>query len=839
MEQKANLDVHYNELLNNLSSTCNIQEEIQKLTEKNDYRDRDAWLKGLALCDLALKNNSLTKEVEKLYLQLYRKNWNLYYSSPLNETEYNYWFQLCEEINDRFIQAGFYRAYVERDYMLETARRPHRNREKEKECLQKGMEHGDSACMAVHGYNLFFGMRGEQENKEEGMKLMQKAKELGYDQAGSYLLSATYYTETDNAKVLSAIETYMQSKESESEKSYHLLAEYYLYKEENTEKALDALNKGIAGNNPYCKYVLGINILNGKFEDQGKTKGIELLEEAYEYGVIYAANWLGRYYYYTQDEFKSLEKSIEWHEKAKLYYFEDSLVELALTYLYEEQVKDQEKGMIYLDWAIQEGSARAMSEKAHFLLNQKNPNLEEAAELLNKATELGDSYAPYRLGLMYERGNIGEPDYYKAFELYQLSAERGHIYGVELTGHYYRVGVTKNEEADPEKAVEFLNRAIERGSDYAKVELALCYETGFGVEKDFQKSYDLYKSAADNNYAYAYNKVGYYEEDGLVGEKNYDKAFEYFQKSAGAGYAEGIYNVGRAYRYALGVPENPELALENYQKAAEYEYGDAYIELALAYENEYGGLEFDAEKAMDYMTKAAEQGYSYAQYKVGYYYYYGLVEKNFEKALEWLHKSYERGYPYAAILLGDYYLYNDEGLQEPEYDKSFEYYKMAEEKGVVSEGLGVCYEYGIGTEENTFEAFKYYTAGAEAGYTAAKYRLGTAYKYGIGTDENQGEAYCWLSEAAHDGNFQAKYLTARMLLEGEGTTQDIEQGVAKLKEIAEENHADAQFELGNCYLTGKGVPEDEVQAMVWYQKAAENGHEQALKITGKRERRRR
>lgn len=833
------LEVRYQELFSQLSNQS-IEEETQKLLEQKDFLNKDEWLKGLVLCDLALAEDKVTEEIKKLYIQLYKKNSNLYFSSGLDETDYKFWFKKNEEINDKFIENNFPRAYAERDYILETARRPYRNREKEREYLLTGIELEDPACMAIYGYNLYFAMRGEEENKIEGKKWIEKSKELGYHNADNYLLNVIYYTETDNNKILEAIEEYNKSRKEESEKSYHLLGEFYLYKEENIEKAKEALIEGIKYNNPFCCYILGINILNDRVSGYDKTEGIKLLEEAYEYGVIYAANWLGRYYYYTQDGNKSIEKSIEWHEKAKLYYFEDSLVELALIYLYEDSVKDLEKGQIYLDWAVKEESTRAMTEKSHLLLNQEVPDIEGTQKLLEKAIELGDSYAPYRLGLMYERGDIGKnPDYYKAFELYQLSAERGHIYGIELVGHYYRIGITKAEEANPEKAIEYFNHAIEKGSEYAKVELAFCYEDGFGVEKDYKKAYDLFKTAAENGYVYAYNKIGYYEEDGLVGEKNDAKAFQAYQKAAEGGNIEGIYNVGRSYKYAIGVPENPELAIENYKKAIEYNYGDAFIELALSYETEYGGLEFDAQKVMEYMMKAAEQGYSFAQYKVGYYYYYGLIERDFEKALDWLHRSFERGYPYAALLIGDYYLYNDGRQENPEYDKAFEYYLAAEQQGVISEGLGVCYEYGIGTEENSNEAFKYYTLGAEEGYTAAKYRLGTAYKYGIGTEQNQVEAYRWLSKAAEEGNTQAEYYTALMLLEGEGTNQDLEKGIVQLTKVAETEHADAQFELGNCYLMGKGVAEDEIKAMMWYQKASDNGHEQARKITGKRERRRR
>lgn len=341
------------------------------------------------------------EDIKQLYLKLYDKNSNLYFSSRLNQVDYDFWFKKSEEINDHFIKRNFSRAYAERDYMLETARRPYRNREKERECLLKGIEMGDAACMAIQGYNLYFAMRREKEDKEQGLKLILKSKELGYERADNFLVNITYYTEKNNTKILSAIEKFNNTRKEEAEKAHHLLGEFYLYKEENLQKAKEILEEGIKNNCPYSKYLMGITILNDRISDYNKSKGIELLEDAYNYGFIYAANELGRYYSYTQDENKSIEKSIFWHEKTHLYYFEDSIIELARIYLYDETVKDEEKGTIYLNWAEKEGNARAMSEKAYIILSEEQPNVEKAKELLEKASELGDSYASYRLGLLY------------------------------------------------------------------------------------------------------------------------------------------------------------------------------------------------------------------------------------------------------------------------------------------------------------------------------------------------------------------------------------------------------------------------------------------------------
>lgn len=841
---QGSIETIYKSLLKtHLGNIGELSVVAQKYIDKDDYTDKNEWLNALAICDIALKENKVDNIIKELYRQIYTRNWNKYVSMKYNDTDYKFWFYLNEDINNRFIKIGHTRGYCEQADLYGSARRGYRNLAKKIDYLKEGVKVEDPASLGDYGYGLYLGLpEYGKENKEEGRKLVERSIELGYESAKILLLYIDFYDkDMDDSILLQRINDYIEKAEPIHRKPYHLLADFYLRKENNLDKAIEAMKKGIAIGGHYCEYLLGMNYLNGRLENVDKNEGIKLLESAYNYHTVYAANFLGQYYNFGNDENTSIEKSIQWHEKAALYCYAESSFELACIYLYNEKLKDVQKGLAYLDQAIEDGSARALSEKAYLILETEilHTNTDEAKLLLEKAMEMGNEYAPYRLGLGYQNAEFAaEPDYKKALELFELGAERGHLYSIELSGNYYRVGVGGEDEVAAEKAVKYLTQAIEMGSSYARVELAFCYEGGFGVEQDYQKAFDLYQQAAENNYPYANTKMAVYYEDGILGEENTAEAFKNYQIAAEAGLPDAMYHLGRYYKYAVGIPENPEEALKLFNKAAEAESAPGLTELAISYEQEYGGLAFDTVKIIEYMSKAAEMGYTYAQYKLGTYYYYGLVETDLNKAIEWFTKAYEQGYPYAALMLGEYYIYNMGG-GEAEYEKAFAYFKFAEEQGVISEGLGLCYEYGLGVEENETEAFKYYTLAANDNYTAAKYRLGLCYRYGRGTTENLTDAYRWLSDAGQNGNFNAQYETAMMLLNGEGVSMDQQQAIQMLTKIAEEDHDTAQFELGNCYLTGKGVTEDEVQAMYWYQKAADNGNEQAQKLTGKRERRKR
>ena len=827
-----NFTNNYRQLLSETLKRTDSEEKINEMLDKEP--DLNKWLEALALCEASVDMGLNIEKTGELYKNLFRHKTYAKFGAALADDDYKEWFDLCNGLHKKMIDAGITRVWSDLSGMYADARFPYRDLAKATEYLEKGIAAGDPECLAMYGSLQFHGSnKFIDRNEEKGLEALNQALSKGYRRAELLIMYAKLEeTDKDEADALPArVEQY--GLETGDNKNTDFIADIYAYKKDDFVTAGKILEEGVRNNDQYAKHRLGLFILRDQVEGS-KEKALKLLEEAGDEGVGYSYFYSGQYYNFD-NEAKDVEKCIEYYKKAIKYYDSSSMYNLALVYAYE--YKDVEKCFEYLDMAIAEGMIAAKSEKAYFLLDSDlvERDAVQAKRLLEEATDEGNVYAPYRLARGYQNAEFGEEqNYQKAFELYNLASDRGYLYATEMVGRYYRAGAVG--EPDPENAVKYYNMAIEKNSDYARVEMAICYEDGFGVEKDFGKAEELLQQAADNGYAFANVKLGYYYMNEVNGVTDLDKSFDYFSKAAESNNPDALYNLGRFYKYAIGRPENPEAAMQYFGRAAELGDFDAHVEMALAYENEYGGTEFDADKALEYMAKAAEKNIPYAQYKMGYYLYYGIKEKDKEKGLEWLKKAYENGSPSAALTIGDHYLYSrDDGV---DYNDAFQYYKFAEENGYVSEGIGLCYSFGIGVEKNHNEAFKFFGIAADRGYTTAKYRLGMCYKRGKGTAKNPTEAFNWLSQAAEDGNKNAAYEVGMMLLEGSGTAMNIEKGVEMLQQAAEKNQDDAQFELGNCYLTGKGVDEDEVRAMYWYQKAAENGNEQALKITGKRKKRR-
>jgi TPR repeat protein len=118
--------------------------------------------------------------------------------------------------------------------------------------------------------------------------------------------------------------------------------------------------------------------------------------------------------------------------------------------------------------------------------------------------------------------------------------------------------------------------------------------------------------------------------------------------AAEAGYVEAIYNIANHYRYGEGVEQNSSIAHEWMLKAANQGHPNAMLSVASYY---YFTL-FDKEKGVNWYIKAAEAGVAIAQFNVASFYSTGTVlEKDLNKAREWLTKAANQGYEEAIKML--------------------------------------------------------------------------------------------------------------------------------------------------------------------------------------------
>nr|WP_281496010.1 caspase family protein [Marivita sp. S6314] len=100
-----------------------------------------------------------------------------------------------------------------------------------------------------------------------------------------------------------------------------------------------------------------------------------------------------------------------------------------------------------------------------------------------------------------------------------------------------------DQRFDPAKAVEFLERAVAKGSPEAQMELAKLYEQGIGVQVDEARALELYQAAAAQDFADAINDLGFLHYQGGLGLRpNPTKALEFFERAAELRHPEAQFN---------------------------------------------------------------------------------------------------------------------------------------------------------------------------------------------------------------------------------------------------------------------------------------------------------
>lgn len=115
-------------------------------------------------------------------------------------------------------------------------------------------------------------------------------------------------------------------------------------------------------------------------------------------------------------------------------------------------------------------------------------------ELIKKSAAGGNLKAMTELGVIYFTSSYGsEPNYAKAFQLFNEAANKGHGRTFGELASLYCHGIYV--EKDRKKEVELLEKACIAGDTQSVILLARMYIRGVGVEIDRKKAIEIYERA--------------------------------------------------------------------------------------------------------------------------------------------------------------------------------------------------------------------------------------------------------------------------------------------------------------------------------------------------------
>ena len=426
----------------------------------------------------------------------------------------------------------------------------------------------------------------------------------------------------------------------------------------------------------------------------------------------------------------------------------------------------------------------------------ENTQSGQSKKEVDKTANQEDGKAEYKLGEQYFDGKDVPQDYTKAAEWYQKAAEIGNPNAQYKLGRMYQGYGDEGVPTDIKEAFKWYHIAAKQGLADAQDYLGLMYYNGIGVPQDYAEAAKWFRKAAEQGNVDSQFYLGAIYGYGQGVPQDYTEAAEWYRKAAEQGAAEAQCNLGFFYEEGKGVPQDDKEAIKWYRKAAERGHARAQLNIGSMY-HQGQGVPQDYTEAVKWYRKAAEQGNDIAQFDLGYMYYYGKgVPKDYTKAAEWYRKAAEQGDADAQLYLGQMY-YNGKGVPK-DYAKAAEWFRKAAEQGLVDAQsmLGLMYCYGIGIPQDYTEAAKWYRKAAEQGDPNAQSMLGLMYYYGHGVTQDYTEAVKLNRKAAEQGLVDAQSRLGLMYYIGIGIPQDYTEAAKWCRKAAEQGDASARFLLG-------------------------------------------
>jgi TPR repeat protein len=220
-----------------------------------------------------------------------------------------------------------------------------------------------------------------------------------------------------------------------------------------------------------------------------------------------------------------------------------------------------------------------------------------------------------------------------------------------------------------------------------------------------------------------------------------------------------------------------------------------------------------------YLKSAAEKGLPIAQF------FYGQLDEDLK--IEWIEKAANQGYALAMWLLGNYY-----NNAENNKDLAFYWYNRAADQGneMGQMALGRMYQFGEGTEVNIDKAIEFYTKASKKGNPIAQNNLGLLLlEKGLDADKDKGVYY--LTQAGKI-NPTSIYDLGYCYEHGITVEKDIEEANRLYRQSADRNCVDAQINLGINLIVGNGVEKNVFEGITWIKKAVDAGNPDAIYVMG-------
>lgn len=338
---------------------------------------------------------------------------------------------------------------------------------------------------------------------------------------------------------------------------------------------------------PYVQYRIGKMYCYGSGAEQNYQKAFEWFERSAKQKNKFAQFSLANLYYYGNGVERDLSQAFLWYQKSSA------------------------QGQPYASYAV----AQMYSKGEYVTENEDTVQRYYKAALSGflklESKDQADDNLYYKLGSMFKKGLGTDINMDKAIDYFKRSEEMNNKNGLYEYGKVLLLG--ENIPQDIEKAVKLLEKAIKLENINAKRFLSLELISGEHLDQDIDKGLAMLTECADSRDAYACYKLG----------KIYFKGDIVLQ------------DLDKSEKYLLSAEDN---------EFTQYAFGKLYLQKE----------KYDILKAVDCFEKSADKNV-WSSYQLGRLYLFGAegLEKDETKAVEWLTKSANNGNEYAQNMLNN------------------------------------------------------------------------------------------------------------------------------------------------------------------------------------------
>ena len=326
---------------------------------------------------------------------------------------------------------------------------------------------------------------------------VEKAKKL-YEEGYDY-----FYGITRPMNRAKAVEYFLEAGKLENADALFFLS-IHQQNNDNLKEATQAAKRSLELGNEVAKIKLG----EIQEDEKLMKEGFNALKKKVDSGDMHYANSLGYAYEFGIGTSLSIKEAMKYYDMSAKHNNALGMTNLADLYIQEDKLK-KAKPLLVKAAKKEYGYAQYLLAMNFFDLYSENNK--EALFWLERAASNDEPHALYQLGLYYAE----KADLAKSIQYYQRAAELN--YGDALLELYYIYGEGIGVEQDDDKALFFLKKVAELGSQEAIEELAAMALSGQGNMDAKEAEYWI-------------KKAGYTEEMLKELDKLQEKSLEMFKK---------------------------------------------------------------------------------------------------------------------------------------------------------------------------------------------------------------------------------------------------------------------------------------------------------------------